>query len=727
MSTGSVICIFTIAFAASGWSVGTVGGQTPAVPHDFSDDELGIKLTLPEATWEKSDHSQGNAKVFVFSPDKSLNTRCSVLHLPKVILPAGILTREQHLKAMRKDAYRRVALDDVEFCDRKARRLTYLVKEFKTIEWEIEDGESYLIFQLAAPAKDWEQPETLGVLEGIKDSFVFTGAKKRPVHDLKLPSPEEIRAARKASIAESSLPVELRHHELQVDLFPDRHAIDVLDRVTLRAAVDGVKEFTLYISEVTVQEVSADVEMSWQMKSREGGELEDGTVQELQLTFAQALPKDQDVTVEVTAHSDDFIHEIDQQLVAEIAVLGQVRERSSYSSHVVYYPVDEHKSGSMDMTLTVPAGWTAVTGGELVASESQGKRQIFRYKTTQSRPRLLPFGFAAGEYIQRSGESAGGLQLTFYGYAGEEQLLQQRVTAGIEAANVFERLMGPLPWKNVRFAHVTPVRKETGVSLPGLVLISDAFFTDFEGVDVSDGNLANRDVLSLLVVADELSHQWNAYAVPLPNQLAEGVSTFTNALFIEQRAGKQAFDNTIRYCRNGYYMSSGLGPDVAIADPGIYKTAAYRGIAFTKTAVVLAMLRELVGDDIFFAGWREAFAGLDSGEDGFQVVESAFSKTAGQDLKWFFDQWFYRPGWVKLKISHQQEDNRVTVQCNQVQREGTFRMPVRLIAHGPQGQTKLFPVQLQDQETIVSVDCPFQIERVELDPDEIGLVQEVPQ
>ena len=56
--------------------------------------------------------------------------------------------------------------------------------------------------------------------------------------------------------------------------------------------------------------------------------------------------------------------------------------------------------------------------------------------------------------------------------------MRQRLKVAVESADIFEKMMGPLPWKDVRFVHVTPVRKETGVSLPGLILISDMFFRD---------------------------------------------------------------------------------------------------------------------------------------------------------------------------------------------------------------------------------------------------------
>ena len=81
---------------------------------------------------------------------------------------------------------------------------------------------------------------------------------------------------------------------------------------------------------------------------------------------------------------------------------------------------------------------------------------------------------------------------------------------------------------------------------------------------------------------------------------------------------------------------------MAIADPAIYHTTAYRGIACCKVPVVLEMLRTELGDDTFFAGWWEVFRSFKGGEDGYEAIERVFSALAEKDLAPFFDQWFYR-------------------------------------------------------------------------------------
>ena len=331
---------------------------------------------------------------------------------------------------------------------------------------------------------------------------------------------------------------------------------------------------------------------------------------------------------------------------------------------------------------------------------------------------MIPFGFAVAKYISKAGTSNSGLRLTAFGYPGEETLVQQRVDVAVEAANLFEKMMGTLPWKDVRFAHVTPERKETGVSTPGLIVLSDSFFKDISKSDLSDGNITTPAAFNLIVVADELSHQWNIYAAPLSNELGEGISTFTNMLFVENRHGEEAFRRGIKICEDAYFQAIALDRDVAIADPAVYQTTAYRGIVFCKTPVILTMLRDLVGDEKFFAAWRTAFSRFDPAQDGFNVIEKAFSETAGEDLSWFFDQWFFQAGYPELAIEHEQTDKRLAVTISQLQPSEPYRLQGILRVSGHNSDEVIDQkVEISELETKLEIDCDFPVKSVVFDPD----------
>ncbi|MGI9519766.1 MAG: M1 family metallopeptidase [Pirellulaceae bacterium] len=684
---------------------------------NYANEELGVSLQLPDESWALDDKSEGAIKILLFSPDDTQRTRAVVMVFPKNAVPDGLMTREVGIKRAFGDQYRRVSWEeDIEFADRIANRLEYESIGTRSIEWAFVEGDALVIFQVSAPKAEWEKPEVTAALNTMRDSLTYQPPAVVAVAaaDIDLSTPEEIRAKRQKALAtEEARSFEVTHHELQVVISPADKSLRAEDKLTVDFLQPDVNSIELYTTVVKVDSVDGPEGSTWLVAPGPNGS------DKLTVTFADSFAQGESVEITVVTSSDDYFQSIDQQLVAEVSVMGQIREPSSYSTHIVYYPIDPINDATANISLTVPPGYTAITGGELVEQESDSESSTFVYHNRHRRKRLLPFGFAVGQYISQSATSDSGLRLTVFGYAGEEELVRQRVDVAVEAANLFEEMMGPLPWKDVRFAHVTPERKETGVSTPGMIVISDAFFGDLSETDLSDGNLNDPDVFSLLVVADELSHQWNIYAAPLSNELGEGISTFTNMLLIESRHGDESFRSGIGFCRDAYLLTSAFNKDVAIANPAIYETKAYRGIVFCKTPVILTMLRDRVGDEKFFEAWRAAFSQFDPGQDGFDIVEQAFNETTGEDLSWFFDQWFFRAGYPLLKLEHSQTDSHLAVTISQQQTTRPYRLSGILRATGSQpGQVVDQVVELNQATTEVEIECAFPVISVEFDPDD---------
>lgn len=681
---------------------------------DFSSDEIGVSLTLPSAAWKQSDHGQGRAQVLVFSPQADISTRCSVLFLPVALIPDGLLTREEVLRQVAGEKYKRVSYGPAELAGRAVDLLVYTVDGHTTREHGLRRGDFYFIFQLAAPDEVWNDPAARAQLDGIRASLRLRAPRSAPAPEAARTTPSQIRSKRRAARLTTEEPFEILRHQVAVDLDPEAQSLRARDRLRIRSNLAGLSEIGLTYTHVNVEHVESSVPLSWNTRGAPNDEpLAPRT---LTVEFAKPLSAGEELSIAVETASDDYFVSIDQQLVQEIAVVGQVRADSCFSSHIAYYPVDEVNDAAVELALTVPVGYTAVTGGDPLPPVTAQGRTTFGYRTDLRSPRALPFGFAAGKYIARTGQSRGGLNLTVYGKAGEAELIQQRVDVAVEAASIFERMMGPLPWSHVRFAHVTPERKETGVSLPGLILLSDGFFGDLSNVDLSSGNLNRSDVLDLLVVVDELSHQWNFYSVSLPNELAEGISSFTNALFVERRHGRSAYRKTIDFYHDAYLAALELDRDVAIADPAIYQTQAYRGIAFCKVPAVIDMLRSELGDELFFRSWRRVFEQLRGQRADFDEIALLFSEVAGRDLSWFFDQWFFRAGCPRIQVDHQQTGDDLTVTLRQTHDGEPYRLRVELLVRGAGDQTQRRTVDLHTTEAVKKIDCRFEVTEVIVDP-----------
>ncbi|MHC4473186.1 MAG: M1 aminopeptidase family protein, partial [Planctomycetota bacterium] len=247
--------------------------------------------------------------------------------------------------------------------------------------------------------------------------------------------------------------------------------------------------------------------------------------------------------------------------------------------------------------------------------------------------RLMPFGFTVPRYGTLMETTPGGLEFELHHLPDHEDRAPRWLDVAVRAAGFFEETIGPLPWDRVAVCQVAPLRGGAGCSLPGQILFSE----DLVG---RDGEL----------FVDEMSHQWNAYFAPLPNELCEGFASYSVALFLEREKGAKRYLRTISSYRSAYLLEVRHGGDRAVSDPGVYSTPAYRGIAFCKTAVGLHGLRKRLGDARFFAAWRRVFETVREPETAYEDVRHAFEYAAGEDLRAYFDGWLHRPGFPDIAL-----------------------------------------------------------------------------
>ena len=104
--------------------------------------------------------------------------------------------------------------------------------------------------------------------------------------------------------------------------------------------------------------------------------------------------------------------------------------------------------------------------------------------------------------------------------------------------------------------------------------------------------------------------------------------------------------------------------------------------SYDKGGRVLHMLRKYVGDDAFFTALNRYLTQNKFSTSEIAKLRIAFEETTGEDLIWFFDQWFLQRGHPELKVTHSFANGQVSLRVQQVQ-DSTFtpiyRLPVNVI------------------------------------------------
>jgi hypothetical protein len=181
-------------------------------------------------------------------------------------------------------------------------------------------------------------------------------------------------------------------------------------------------------------------------------------------------------------------------------------------------------------------------------------------------------------------------------------------------------------------------------------------------------------------LAHELAHQWWGQAIGWKNYheqwLSEGFAQYFAALYAERERGPEQFASVLRQMRRWAIDTSGQGPVYLGYRLGHIKSdgRVFRALVYNKGAMVLHMLRRLMGDEAFFTGLRDFYATwryTKAGTDDFRV---AMEKAGGQPLERFFERWIYGGAIPTLRFSSKVDGGTLRVRFEQ--KGDIFDIPV---------------------------------------------------
>ena len=181
------------------------------------------------------------------------------------------------------------------------------------------------------------------------------------------------------------------------------------------------------------------------------------------------------------------------------------------------------------------------------------------------------------------------------------------------------------------------------------------------------------------IVAHELFHHWFGDLVTCESwanlTMNEGFANYAEYLWFEHKYGKDAADYHWMEEARGYF-----GEAAGSIHPLIYfayrdKEDMFDMHSYNKGGCIIHMLRNYVGDEAFWASLNHYLT-----ENKFNSVEAhdlrlSFEEVTGQDLNWFFDQWFFEAGHPRLQIKKDYDLSAQTLSITVEQTQNPDRSP----------------------------------------------------
>ncbi|MBK5285564.1 MAG: M1 family metallopeptidase [Bacteroidia bacterium] len=186
------------------------------------------------------------------------------------------------------------------------------------------------------------------------------------------------------------------------------------------------------------------------------------------------------------------------------------------------------------------------------------------------------------------------------------------------------------------------------------------------------------------VISHELFHQWFGDLVTCESwsniPLNESFATYGEYLWNEHKYGRETADKGLQNDLGAYLREAQRKQVNLIRFEYEDREDMFDRHSYQKGGCVLHMLRKYVGDEAFFASLKEYLNTNRWTAVEIHNLRIAFEKVTGEDLNWFFNQWFLDKGHPELEINYEWSDSlkqqKVIIEQKQVASSHLFRIPL---------------------------------------------------
>ena len=234
-------------------------------------------------------------------------------------------------------------------------------------------------------------------------------------------------------------------------------------------------------------------------------------------------------------------------------------------------------------------------------------------------------------------------------------------------------------------------------------------------------------------LAHELAHQWWGQAVGWKNYheqwLSEGLAQYFAALYAHEEHGDEVFDEVLSQLRRWSLRHSDQGPVYLGYRLGHIQEEprVFRALVYNKGALVMHMLRRLIGDEAFFSGLRRFYNQMRFRTAGTDDLVAAFEAESERSLDDFFVRWIHEFDIPTLRFDYRTEARGTGPEQDlvlQFTQEGNlFEIPVTVTIRYESGAPEQIIVPVREQTTELRVPLSGRLRDVDVNEDNAALAE----
>lgn len=354
---------------------------------------------------------------------------------------------------------------------------------------------------------------------------------------------------------------------------------------------------------------------------------------------------------------------------------------------------------TQEIYLTVADSLTTLSNGVQISSVNNNDGTKTDYWRLNKKHSPYLFMIAVGEFSKVS-DKWRNVPLGYYVEPAFESSAKAIFGNTPEMMEYFSEILNyPYPWPQYNQIVVRDYVSGAMENTTASVFMEELQITEKELID------ENWDY----IIAHELFHHWFGDLVTSESwsnlPLNESFADFSESLWISKKYGKDEGDYHAMIALENYFDEAQEETKDLIRFYYNDKEDMFDRHSYEKGGAILQMLKTYLGEDAFFSALNLYLKNNAYQSAEIHDLRLAFEETTGEDLNWFFNQWFLNAGHPVLEVNESYSGDTLILRVNQIQdleEYPLFKLPIYIdLFKGDESER--YPVVLNSVEEEIKI------------------------
>ncbi|MFM2267804.1 MAG: hypothetical protein RL757_1245 [Bacteroidota bacterium] len=237
------------------------------------------------------------------------------------------------------------------------------------------------------------------------------------------------------------------------------------------------------------------------------------------------------------------------------------------------------------------------------------------------------------------------------------------------------------------------------------------------------------------VVAHEMFHHWFGDLVTCESwsnlTVNESFANYSESLWFANKYGDDFGEHHLYEDMLGYFDEAQTRTHNLVHFAYNSREEMFDRHSYNKGGCILHQLRKYVGDEAFFAALKKYLNQHAYSTGEAHELRLAFESVTGEDLNWFFNQWYFKAGHPKIEINYEYDpaNKKMTVSIEQNQQPtdeipAVFELPMAVDIYAD-GKKERKMIRMNRRKQAFVFDCPTKPDLVNVDAEKMLVAEKI--